>query len=113
MAVLPGTQSSFCLFFPRAAPPSIFPSFPTRRSSDLLEPPFPTAMGVLYCSPAPSYEREVYAQAGSQQGPADLDVLLRSEEHTSELQSRLHLVCRLLLEKKKGTNSPPRKYLAQ
>src|SRR5256884_1045917 len=27
-------------------------------------------------------------------------VLLRSEEHTSELQSRLHLVCRLLLEKK-------------
>src|SRR2546422_3367469 len=28
-------------------------------------------------------------------------VLLRSEEHTSELQSRLHLVCRLLLEKKK------------
>src|SRR2546422_7768854 len=30
-----------------------------------------------------------------------LDALLRSEEHTSELQSRLHLVCRLLLEKKK------------
>src|SRR2546422_1364633 len=28
-------------------------------------------------------------------------VRLRSEEHTSELQSRLHLVCRLLLEKKK------------
>src|SRR2546429_1496591 len=27
----------------------------------------------------------------------------RSEEHTSELQSRLHLVCRLLLEKKKNT----------
>src|SRR3989304_2422390 len=27
--------------------------------------------------------------------------LFRSEEHTSELQSRLHLVCRLLLEKKK------------
>src|SRR2546422_5847739 len=32
---------------------------------------------------------------------------VRSEEHTSELQSRLHLVCRLLLEKKKdqGTNA--------
>src|SRR2546422_7450003 len=29
------------------------------------------------------------------------DADLRSEEHTSELQSRLHLVCRLLLEKKK------------
>src|SRR2546422_3632963 len=30
----------------------------------------------------------------------------RSEEHTSELQSRLHLVCRLLLEKKKLTQHP-------
>src|SRR6266498_6071513 len=30
-----------------------------------------------------------------------LDLHLRSEEHTSELQSRPHLVCRLLLEKKK------------
>src|SRR2546422_5647889 len=29
------------------------------------------------------------------------DYSMRSEEHTSELQSRLHLVCRLLLEKKK------------
>src|SRR2546429_4565697 len=28
----------------------------------------------------------------------------RSEEHTSELQSRLHLVCRLLLEKKNGSS---------
>src|SRR3712207_7020460 len=31
----------------------------------------------------------------------------RSEEHTSELQSRQYLVCRLLLEKKKHRNSPP------
>src|SRR5687768_17882311 len=31
-------------------------------------------------------------------------VEVRSEEHTSELQSRLHLVCRLLLEKKKKKN---------
>src|SRR5258707_11693957 len=30
----------------------------------------------------------------------------RSEEHTSELQSRQYLVCRLLLEKKKKTNEP-------
>src|SRR3989449_8609778 len=30
----------------------------------------------------------------------------RSEEHTSELQSRLHLVCRLLLEKKKKRQEP-------
>src|SRR2546422_2360337 len=34
--------------------------------------------------------------------PAFRDPLVRSEEHTSELQSRLHLVCRLLLEKKKN-----------
>src|SRR2546422_4567220 len=32
----------------------------------------------------------------------------RSEEHTSELQSRLHLVCRLLLEKKKEVGQPRR-----
>src|SRR2546429_7128593 len=31
----------------------------------------------------------------------------RSEEHTSELQSRLHLVCRLLLEKKKTAATSP------
>src|SRR3712207_7626433 len=33
--------------------------------------------------------------------------LVRSEEHTSELQSRQYLVCRLLLEKKKNTKSRP------
>src|SRR5687768_18246674 len=36
----------------------------------------------------------------------------RSEEHTSELQSRLHLVCRLLLEKKKKTTTTPMHYSA-
>src|SRR2546422_3880045 len=34
----------------------------------------------------------------------DLEIR-RSEEHTSELQSRLHLVCRLLLEKKKKSQN--------
>src|SRR2546422_2194892 len=33
---------------------------------------------------------------------------VRSEEHTSELQSRLHLVCRLLLEKKKNKHGASR-----
>src|SRR4051794_41316487 len=33
------------------------------------------------------------------------DAILRSEEHTSELQSPVHLVCRLLLEKKKKKRS--------
>src|SRR2546422_5067544 len=37
---------------------------------------------------------------GAQKGDV-LGIVVRSEEHTSELQSRLHLVCRLLLEKKK------------
>ena len=32
---------------------------------------------------------------------------IRSEEHTSELQSRLHIVCRLLREKKKTTTPTP------
>src|SRR5690606_41181538 len=40
---------------------------------------------------------EVHEQVGK----AHAAILLRSEEHTSELQSRENLVCRLLLEKKK------------
>src|ERR1041385_4265147 len=57
----------------------------------------------------------VFARRVQQEGALDLtqgdyknadfaphpEVVRRSEEHTSELQSRLHLVCRLLLEKKK------------
>src|SRR5690625_7029687 len=39
-----------------------------------------------------------------QHGAFGQRVLQRSEEHTSELQSRGHLVCRLLLEKKKDTS---------
>src|SRR5256884_4742437 len=38
-------------------------------------------------------------------------VIQRSEEHTSELQSRLHLVCRLLLEKKKVNRCGRRRHL--
>ena len=38
-----------------------------------------------------------------------LNNLFRSEEHTSELQSRLHLVCRLLLEKKKKHKTQKKK----
>src|SRR2546429_4561449 len=40
-------------------------------------------------------------------GWTDRSVHERSEEHTSELQSRLHLVCRLLLEKKKKKHITP------
>src|SRR5439155_17934782 len=44
---------------------------------------------------------EIGAHRGAQIGAATLSHFDRSEEHTSELQSRGHLVCRLLLEKKK------------
>src|SRR5258705_1117579 len=37
----------------------------------------------------------------------DFDFIVRSEEHTSELQSLRHLVCRLLLEKKKTPEPSP------
>src|SRR5260370_2255267 len=43
-------------------------------------------------------------EARHRTGPLIAD---RSEEHTSELQSHLNLVCRLLLEKKKNTHSVP------
>src|SRR3712207_6867156 len=46
--------------------------------------------------------RRLYDYVGAHVAPGDLGrVALRSEEHTSELQSRQYLVCRLLLEKKK------------
>src|SRR2546422_7662707 len=56
-------------------------------------------------------ELEAAAQEARRQGESHVGAKvlgvgenLRSEEHTSELQSRLHLVCRLLLEKKKKNN---------
>src|SRR5205809_2168182 len=84
-------------------------SFPTRRSSDL----YPTASQVTMSSfemslrmcmtPLASFRVSTSAKNGEMIGTVAPDHLsvLRSEEHTSELQSRLHLVCRLLLEKKK------------
>src|SRR2546422_4561287 len=45
------------------------------------------------------------------EGGRGADRLLRSEEHTSELQSRLHLVCRLLLEKKKNMSRTSKNFL--
>src|SRR5438874_12719450 len=74
-------------------------SFPTRRSSDLAQVGRLTSdrVGVVEASGG---RRDSGAQVGrptSRWHPA-----LRSEEHTSELQSRRDLVCRLLLEKKKG-----------
>src|SRR5437879_12947338 len=88
----PSTYSSF--FFSRYGAHRDLHSFPTRRSSDLVEG-------------APEVEeRLAHRTTLSQEQFAILKELLvpeppRSEEHTSELQSPMYLVCRLLLEKKK------------
>src|SRR2546422_7198328 len=50
----------------------------------------------------PSLRPSVLCSAASQRAWRVTIPCIRSEEHTSELQSRLHLVCRLLLEKKKN-----------
>src|SRR5687768_18187978 len=70
-------------------------SFPTRRSSDLSSHraaarPWCTTSCRARCA-TPTRISTTWCCSGA----------TRSEEHTSELQSRLHLVCRLLLEKKK------------
>src|SRR2546422_5018249 len=51
----------------------------------------------------PGWCRRFRPGTKSSDGPSRKGLSSRSEEHTSELQSRLHLVCRLLLEKKKKT----------
>src|SRR5438874_4873010 len=59
----------------------------------------PASLEYLPASPNPSGTLSVLARAVS--GPFCDRSVRRSEEHTSELQSRRDLVCRLLLEKKK------------
>src|SRR2546422_10883894 len=76
----------FFFFLMIRRPPRSTP-FPTRRSSDL------TSQSSRPRSNGP-------ASTSASGGMAET-WWFRSEEHTSELQSRLHLVCRLLLEKKK------------
>src|SRR5690606_1911899 len=57
---------------------------------------------IAYAACAPAAEKDLF---GTRSGHADGDLVQkRSEEHTSELQSRENLVCRLLLEKKKTRN---------
>src|SRR5690625_5320962 len=67
----------------------VLPSFPTRRSSDLDNH-----------HPAGNGSRRQRPSGAGRPAGIRLDLYNRSEEHTSELQSRGHLVCRLLLEKK-------------
>src|SRR5438445_5242317 len=63
----------------------------------------------LFRSPHAQWHRAVEAQAvsGRRDGYCSFGVPTRSEEHTSELQSRQYLVCRLLLEKKKKRTTRP------
>src|SRR3712207_7816474 len=58
---------------------------------------------------APCQEADVSIECCVKRGEreAHLQQVPRSEEHTSELQSRQYLVCRLLLEKKKKRRCPP------
>src|SRR5437870_10973974 len=95
LSLFHGTLSrvSCCSFFVSSGNRRDLHSFPTRRSSDLRpgRPIRPDGMA----RPAPTTTRRL--------GRPRRRLLPRSEEHTSELQSRGHLVCRLLLEKKKTT----------
>src|SRR5690606_42015407 len=93
------------------------PSFPTRRSSDLvatsrisapsshesqsLREASITASASCHASSSAGAGRRPKARASS--SVSETPTTQRSEEHTSELQSRENLVCRLLLEKKKKT----------
>src|SRR5438552_12513213 len=91
-------------------------SFPTRRSSDLVDAPAVLDLAVDQANAVLEERRQVAAgevavfiDRRGEDGAAVLKIpgRVRSEEHTSELQSPDHLVCRLLLEKKKGAAAPP------
>src|SRR5690348_17857606 len=85
-------------------------SFPTRRSSDLIVPKSPKCVELRNAESPPALhtadctaahaDQSVY-RGGSGSSIQFSAGFSRSEEHTSELQSPVHLVCRLLLEKKK------------
>src|SRR3712207_7201329 len=87
---------------------TLFP-YTTLFRSRLVEP----HLGVLRPHPAPERRRRARRprhQVASDDARADATGADRSEEHTSELQSRQYLVCRLLLEKKKKQTLPTRTY---
>src|SRR5690554_7105510 len=77
-------------------------SHPPRRSGVKVKP-LPVELDGLACE---RDERELFASLSLRLEPGEVLQVARSEEHTSELQSRPHLVCRLLLEKKKPCVPP-------
>src|SRR5205809_3126173 len=88
---LPPISTFYCSRTPLA-----LPSFPTRRSSDLR---FARALPRILEQPA-NRQRLPAERIHFHRNLIVRRQSLRSEERTSELQLRLHLVCRLLLEKK-------------
>src|SRR2546422_11657910 len=102
MSLSPLTCSFFFFFFNDTATTEIY----TLSLHDAL-PIYPTrpALVVEVAQSGLRLARGRKAAAYARAGIADYWIVDlgrgRSEEHTSELQSRLHLVCRLLLEKKK------------
>src|SRR2546429_5787292 len=64
---------------------------------------------IFVCPRRPAFGCERHQSRGSSSSEPQFvpGCAVRSEEHTSELQSRLHLVCRLLLEKKNQRTSTP------
>src|SRR5438477_9351452 len=86
-------------------------SFPTRRSSDLVSPMpsfvmLRTADRRKSCGVSPVYVPYRPFFLALSPVLSSLPNPARSEEHTSELQSHVNLVCRLLLEKKKPRPAP-------
>src|SRR5438093_10431124 len=81
----------------------VLPSFPTRRSSDLNGKPLYYFEGCSGTSinGVPVGQLIVVNCTNFQASNLRIDSVVRSEEHTSELQSLTNIVCRLLLEKKK------------
>src|SRR5438445_1991503 len=93
MAYLP---TLFLFFFSCYGDHRDLHSFPTRRSSDLVGVGLrDVRLGLVVVVVR---DEELDGALGEE----PLQLVLRSEEHTSELQSRQYLVCRLLLEKKKN-----------
>src|SRR5687768_17624409 len=84
----------------REAPARLFGVGSPRKGD--ADPPSDAPLHVIF-EPVPEDERAA-TQKGALDARAEVKEPVRSEEHTSELQSRLHLVCRLLLEKKKKIN---------
>src|SRR5438477_5669727 len=91
--------SSHSLFQCSCAHRDLHP-FPTRRSSDLSDTPrSDSAPGGTALLPGCRPRRRLRSRAVCPHAPSPAGGE-RSEEHTSELQSHVNLVCRLLLEKK-------------